>query len=260
MTIEARQDDILGRLDRAGRVEVTELARRYATTAQTIRKDLRALEAAGHLIRIHGGAVRVPRGSYVDYEHRLLIAPAEKDAIGRRCASLIPDGATVYVNIGTTTEAAARALRHHRNLRIITDNVRVANDLRSYPGAEVLVTGGRVRQTDGAVVGEQAVNFIRQFRCDFALIGAAAIEPDGALLDHDLHEAQVATAIMETARHVILAADSGKHSRKAPICIGRIHDVHSFVTDSTPPPMLADICGRSGVAIHVAPADRVKLS
>ena len=254
MPLETRHAGILSLLDQAGRVDVAELAARFDTTSQTIRKDLRMLEEAGRVIRIHGGAVRVPRGSYVRYEHRQLIAPQQKQQIGRACAGLIPDGATVFVNIGTTTEAAAMALRQHRGLRIITDNVRVANMLREFPGLDVLIAGGRVRATDGAVVGDQAVSFIRQFRVDFALIGAAAIEMDGSLLDHDLHEAQVATAIMETARHVILAADAGKFGRAAPVCIGQLADVHSFVTDRPPPDPIRAICAARGVRLLCAEA------
>lgn len=251
ITLHERHADILRQLDISGRLDVVDLAARYRTTAQTIRKDLHALEQVGRLVRIHGGAVRVPRASYMDYAHRLLVAPAQKAAIGQACARLIPNGSTVFINVGTTTEAAAHALRNHRSLRIITDNVRVANVLRSFPGIEVLIAGGRVRATDGAIVGDQAVSFIRQFRVDFALVGAAAIEEDGALLDHDLHEAQVATAITETARHVILAADHGKFGRKAPICIGQLSGVHSFVTDAPPPPAIRTVCDRAQVAVHI---------
>lgn len=250
MTLQDRHLEILSLLSMAGQVNVAALAVRYDTTPQTIRKDLRVLEDAHRLIRIHGGAVRVPDGSYISYDHRQLIAPAQKQKIGRICASLIPNGATVFINIGTTTEAVAMSLKDHRNLRIITDNVRVANELRSLPATEILITGGRIRATDGAVVGNQAVNFIRQFRVDFAIIGAAAIDNDGALLDHDLHEAQVATAIMETARHVILTADHGKFARKAPICIGQLSRVHSLVTDKPPSDAITTICRDNSVTIH----------
>lgn len=249
MDIATRQSRIFAMLNASGRVAVASLSDQFGTSEQTIRKDLRTLERAGKAVRVHGGAVRAPAADYIDYEHRKLIAAPQKAAIGRICARLIPDGATVFINAGTTTEQAALALRDHAGLRVITDNVGLSDKLRAFPGVEVLIAGGRVRSSDGAIVGEQAVSFIRQFRVDFALIGAAAIEEDGALLDHDLREAQVATAIIETARHVILAADHTKFGRTAPVCIGQISQMNSVVTDRTPPPAAAAICAAHDVRV-----------
>ncbi|WP_316014067.1 DeoR/GlpR family DNA-binding transcription regulator [Roseobacter sp. HKCCA0434] len=244
-----RQNEILSQIERRGRVSVSDLARTHATSQQTIRKDLRSLERAGRLARIHGGAVRADPARYADYGARRQIAAAAKSAIGAMCASLIPDNSTVFVNIGTTTEAAATRLTRHSGLRLLIDNINVANELRAYPGLEILIAGGRVRAGDGAIVGEQAVQFIQQFRVDYALIGAAAIEPDGALMDHDLREAQVAAAIMQSARHVILTADASKFGRTAPVRIGALSQVHTLITDRDVPPRIASLCAEAGTRI-----------
>ncbi|MBB5515252.1 DeoR family glycerol-3-phosphate regulon repressor [Rubricella aquisinus] len=249
MPLNARQSEILKLLQRRGRVRVDELVLQYATTPQTIRRDLRLLEQAGRAQRFHGGAVFSSGGEYTDFEARRLISRRAKDAIAQAAASLIPDDATVFINIGTTTEAAALALKDHSGLTVITDNVNTANALRQFSGLDVLIAGGAIRAHDGAIVGDAAVQFIRQFRVDYALIGAAAIEPEGALLDHDLREAQVASAIMDIARHVILAADATKFSRSAPVCIGDLRDVHSFVTDKPLPQDIAGICSGAGVQV-----------
>ena len=68
---------------------------------------------------------------------------------------------------------------------VITNNINVATILRAYPQIEVVIAGGVVRRADGGIVGEAAVDFIRQFKVDFAVIGVSAIDEDGALLDFD---------------------------------------------------------------------------
>ncbi|MEO9789207.1 MAG: DeoR family transcriptional regulator, partial [Aurantimonas coralicida] len=114
------------------------------------------------------------------------------------------------------------------------NNINVATVMRPYPEIEVVIAGGVVRRSDGGIVGEAAVDFIRQFRVDFAVIGVSAIDPDGSLLDFDYREVRVAQAIISNARHVILAADSSKFERSAPVRIGHLDQVHTFVTDVAP--------------------------
>ena len=126
---------------------------------------------------------------------------------GRRRA-LIPDNASLFINIGTTTEAVSKALLDHTGLMVITNNINVANRMRVYPAIEVVIAGGVVRGSDGGIVGEAAVDFIQQFKVDYAVIGASAIDHDGALLDFDFREVKVAQAIIANARHVILVSDS----------------------------------------------------
>jgi DeoR family glycerol-3-phosphate regulon repressor len=135
---------------------------------------------------------------------------------------------------------------------IITNNINVANKLRIYPQFEVVIAGGVVRGTDGGIVGEAAVDFIRQFKADYALIGTSAIDEDGALLDFDYREVKVAKAIMDCARKSILVADSMKLERTAPVRIGHISQLDYFVTDTQPPARLREICRDNDVQIAVA--------
>src|SRR5690606_22849735 len=92
------------------------------------------------------------------------------------------------------------------------------------------------------IVGEAAVDFIRQFKVDYAVIGASAIDEDGSLLDFDYREVKVAQAIIANARHVILVSDSTKFERTAPVRIGHLSQVHSFITDRCPLESIRSIC------------------
>ena len=255
MYLSARQSEIVELARAHGRVLVEELAQRFDVTPQTIRKDLNDLCDMRQLTRIHGGALFPSGNENVEYEARRQIAASEKQAIGRAAAEIIPDNASLFVNIGTTTEAVGEALRAHRGLMIITNNINVANRLRVYPEVEVVIAGGVVRGSDGGIVGEAAVDFIRQFKVDYAVIGTSAIDSDGSLLDFDFREVKVAQAIIANARHVILVADSTKFERTAPVRIGHLSQISTFITDRCPSDAIREMLETSEVRlIETAPA------
>ncbi|MBX2837418.1 MAG: DeoR/GlpR family DNA-binding transcription regulator [Gammaproteobacteria bacterium] len=229
-----RQQLILDLARLTGVVSVEELVAKFSVTPQSIRKDLNQLCADRLLTRTHGGARLASSVENMSYEARRMLASDRKLAIGRAVAEIIPDNASLFVNIGTTTEAVAQALLHHHQLLVITNNINVASLMRPYSSNKVIIASGEVRSTDGGIVGEAAVDFINQFKVDFAVIGSSAIDSEGALLDFDYREVKVSQAILSNARHVILAADSSKHERTAPVRIGHISQIHSFVTDRCP--------------------------
>jgi DeoR family glycerol-3-phosphate regulon repressor len=148
-----RQAEILNIARASGRVMVEELARKFEVSAQTIRKDLNDLCERRSLTRIHGGAIIASGVENLAYEARRFVAADEKKAIGAAAASLIPNGCSLFINIGTTTEEVASALTSHEDLLVITNNLNVAMLLYRHPRIEVVVAGGTVRRADGAVVG-----------------------------------------------------------------------------------------------------------
>ncbi|MBO6757840.1 MAG: DeoR/GlpR transcriptional regulator [Roseibium sp.] len=227
----ARHNEILEIARQNGRVTVDDLAKRFDVSPQTIRKDLNELCERRLLARTHGGALLSSGVENVGYEARRIISSREKAEIGAEVASIIPDNASMFINIGTTTEAVAQALLQHRGLMVITNNINVASLMRGYSQIEVVIAGGLLRHADGGIVGEAAVDFMAQFKVDFAVIGASAIDPDGSLLDYDYREVRVTQTIMQNARHVILVADSTKFDRTAPVRVGHLSQVNTFVTD-----------------------------
>lgn len=250
--LSPRQSDIVAIAKSESRVTVDDLAKRFAVTPQTIRKDLNELCDGGVLNRYHGGAVPASGLVNYDYEARRQLAPNEKRAIGIAAANLIPDGASILINIGTTTEQVAMALRGRKGLTVITNNIHVAQILQGYSDTEVIVAGGVLRHSDGGIVGEAAVDSIRQFRVDYAIIGASAIDADGTLLDYDYREVHVARAIIDCTRKSILVADSMKFERSAPVCIGHMTDIDIFVTDQPLTDSLTASCCEAGVQVEIA--------
>lgn len=249
MYLSPRHEKILEVAKIEERVLVDDLSARFAVTPQTIRKDLNDLCEQRLLTRIHGGA-EFPSGvANFEYEDRRQIAAMEKTAIGQAAASLIPNESSLFINIGTTTEAVSEALLDHTGLMAITNNINVANRMRVYTKFEVVIAGGVVRSTDGGIVGETAVDFIRQFKVDHAVIGASAIDNDGALLDFDIREVKVAQAIIENARNVILVADSTKFERTAPVRIAHLSQVNTFVTNSCSSENIRAVCDEHDVGL-----------
>ncbi|MBB4105629.1 DeoR/GlpR family DNA-binding transcription regulator [Allorhizobium borbori] len=249
MFYTARQTEIVALARSEGRVTVDELAARFSVSPQTIRKDLNDLCDARALTRVHGGAVFPGGNENVRYEARRSMASSEKQEIGRAAAAIISSNASLFINIGTTTEAVSEALIDHDELMVITNNINVANRLRLSERIEVVIAGGVVRRSDGGIVGEAAVDFIRQFKVDFAVIGVSAIDEDGALLDFDYREVKVAQAIIANARHVILVSDSSKFERTAPVRIGHLGQVHTFITDHCPSDRIRALCAESDVRL-----------
>ena len=252
LALSPRQQQILAIARQTGNVGVDELAVRSEVTPQTIRKDLNELCDGKLLARTHGGAMLSSGVENMAYEARRQIAAPEKNFIGRRAASLVPNNCSLFINIGTTTEEVARALVHHEGLLVITNNIHVAQILMPSPRIDVIIIGGTLRRTDGGIVGETAVDAISQFKVDYGIMGVSAIDDDGALLDFDVREVRAAKAIMENSRNVLLVADTMKFERSAPVRIGHLSQVDTFVTDRLPPEPIVDLCRHNGVTLEVA--------
>lgn len=255
MALSFRQSEILGIARAEGRVVVEDLAARFDVTLQTIRRDLTELADAGHLDRVHGGAVARTGVTNLGYEQRRRMNEAAKTAIARACAAAIPENCSIIMNLGTTTEAVARELLHHRSLTVVTNNMNVANILAANPGCEIMVAGGALRRSDGGLVGELTTQFFEQFKVDYAVIGASALDRDGDLLDFDLAEVRVSKAIIRQARQTYLVCDHSKLDRSAPARLASLSELTALFTDRALPVELARKCAEWGTAVHIAPSD-----
>lgn len=254
MALSFRQTEILEIARNEGRVAVEDLAQRFDVTLQTIRRDLTDLADAGHLDRVHGGAVTKTGVANIGYEARRRMNEAAKAAIARTCAAAIPDNCSLILNLGTTTEAVARELLHHKNITVVTNNMNVANILVGNPGCEVMVAGGALRRSDGGLVGELTTQFFEQFKVDFAVIGTSALDRDGDLLDFDLAEVRVSKAIIRQARTAFLVTDHSKLDRSAPARLASLSELDAVFTDKPLPDDLAAKCRDWVTAVHVTSA------
>ena len=254
MALSFRQTEILELARAEGRVVVDGLADRFGVTLQTIRRDLTDLADAGLLDRVHGGAMIRTGVSNIGYETRRSMNDAAKAAIARACAQMIPDNSSMILNIGTTTEAVARELLNHQNITVVTNNMNVANILVGNDSCDVMVAGGALRRSDGGLVGDLTTEFIAQFKVDFAVIGASALDRDGDLLDFDLAEVRVSKAILRQARQVFLVMDASKLDRPAPVRLASLSQMDAVFTDRALPEDLMAKCAEWQTVVHVVAA------
>lgn len=248
-----RQDHILELIEQQGFVSIDELVESLDVTPQTIRRDLNQLADRNLVSRHHGGAGPLESSTEnTSYSTRVRYGSKAKERIAARVVQDIPDGASIFINIGTTTEAVARALLSRKNLSVITNNLHVAATLSQRDDYRIIVAGGEVRSIDGGIIGEATVDLIRQFQTDFAIIGVSGIQEDGTLLDFDYREVRVSQAIIENTRTVILCADTSKFGRNAMVRLGHVSQLDALYTDTQPAEEFIELLDSNGVDLIVA--------
>lgn len=250
--VAVRQTKIVDLVQGQGFASIDLLSQTFQVTPQTIRRDINDLSEQGLVCRYHGGAGLPSSVENVAYTTRKMFALAGKIQIGRLVAQHIPNQASLFLDIGTTTEEVARALLGHDNLRVITNNLNVAVILSENESFEVIVTGGGLRGRDRGLTGEATIDFIRQFKVDFGIISVSGIDSDGTLLDFDYHEIRVGQAIIENSRKAFLVADHTKFGRQAMVRLCNIREMDALFTDCTPPPGVCEMLAAADVVLHVA--------
>lgn len=228
-----RHQKIIELVQQTGYLSTDELVAALEVSPQTIRRDLNILAELDLIRRHHGGAASPSSGENSDYGERKQFFSRQKNMIAKETVKLIPNGSSLFIDIGTTPEAVAHALLQHERLRIVTNNLNAAHLLRQNPSFDITLTGGSLR-SDGGLIGEATVNFIAQFRLDFGILGISAIDLDGSLLDYDYHEVQVKRAIIESSRQTLLVVDHSKFTRQAMVRLGHLDDVDYLLTDAMP--------------------------
>jgi DeoR family glycerol-3-phosphate regulon repressor len=252
MSQTLRHPEILEIARREGKVTVEGLAAHFGVTLQTIRRDLTDLADAGRLERVHGGAILKSGTSNIGYEERRFLNQDSKQAIARACAARIPEKSSIFLNIGTSTEAVAAELLRHRDMMVVTNNLNVANILAESSDCQVIVVGGTLRRSDGGLTGSLTVQAIQQFKFDIAVIGCSALDEDGDILDFDIQEVGVSQAILRQSRKTYLVSDTSKFQRSAPARIASLSALDAFFTDHALPPALARKCQDWGTEVIVA--------
>lgn len=252
LPIPERHRQIVELIQEQGHLSVEMLANHFTVTTQTIRRDINKL-CDGRLIeRYHGGAGPVSNTENIDYQTRQIICQEEKEKIARLVVKHIPEHASVFLNIGTTTEEIAKALLNHNHLRVITNNLNVVRILSTNPKIEIIIAGGVVRTYDNGITGDATIDFINQFKFDFGIIGISGIDEDGTLLDFDFNEVRVTRAIIENSRKTYLATDHTKFKRNAMVCLANIDEIDALFTDKAPPKKIGNKLEEANVALFVA--------
>ncbi|MFP3992379.1 DeoR/GlpR family DNA-binding transcription regulator [Streptomyces sp. E11-3] len=245
-----RQQEILRLARDGGRVEVLSLAEEFQVTAETIRRDLKALDRAGLVRRVHGGAIPAGRLDFEpDLTERESTAADEKDRIARAALAELPSDGSVILDAGTTVARLAAELPLESTLTVVTHALPVASRLADHPGVQLHLVGGRVRHRTRAAVDAWALRAYAEIRADVVFLATNGFSTGSGLTTPDLAEAAVKRAAVAAARRVVLLADSGKHGQEHFARFGDLGDVDLLITDTGLSPDDAAAIERGGTEV-----------
>jgi len=247
-----RQQSIIDRVTTSGFATIEALADELGVSGQTVRRDIRRLEDLRVLQRFHGGAGLKEQTIRPAFELKSETARDAKIGIGEAIARIVPDGAAVFLDVGTTINAAAHALTKRRGLRVFTNNLQAALILATQSDAEILVAGGMIRGADGSTVGVVAARLLETVRADYAVIGFSGFEPDGIVTDFDPDKIAIKQIMMRNSSCAILVGDGSKFARRATMRLAAVSEFSDVITDSSLDSESHALITRLGVRLRLA--------
>ncbi len=252
LDIRSRQRRIVELVRRRGYASIEAMSAYFDVSQQTIRRDIKQLCEYDLLVRYHGGAGLPAGADKLAYSSRKVRNAAAKREIAKLVAREIPNGASLFIDIGTSMEAVAEALLDHEGLRIVTNHIGVVAILSQRTDFEINLAGGVVRNRDRAVTGEAAIEFLRRFRVGYGIFGIGTIDDDGEMLDYDYRDAAVSLTAMEVSRRRFVAADASKFNGDAMIKLAHVSEIDALFTEAPPPAAIAEVLRANGVRLFVA--------
>ena len=250
MRPQQRQRQIIDLVHSEGKVSVERLAREFAISAETIRRDLTSLAAGGKIRKIHGGAMPLRLLGEDAFAKRMQANVEAKRQIAGKARQLLSPGATIFIDTGSTTVVMAETLATTDDLTIITNSTSIAHIAGSTNESNrVYLLGGAYNEDNRQTCGSVALEQLQGFHADLALLTVGAIGADNGVMDYNFDEAGIARAMISLAERVIVLADASKFDRSAPFVVASFERIDTLVCDRPPAGMLAQRLEQAGVAV-----------
>ncbi len=231
-----RREFILDGISQNDRVYVLDIAKEFKVSDETVRRDLKDLEAEGLLRRIHGGAISVAAIRDQPINERVQKAAKEKSVIAQLAVDLVSDHTSIFLHIGSTTEALARQLGRFTDLKVYTNSLNIAQIAKEFNGVTVFMTPGQLRPVESDLVGYDTISYIESYLFDTAFMSVAGVDVDRGFMDYEEDEVRVRQAVIKSARNRVVMADSSKFGKTANMHTVSFDAVERFVTDRRPTP------------------------
>lgn len=232
------------------RVTVAQLSRSLRVSPVTIRSDLAELERRGRLVRIHGGAMPPNKGAHESlFENRVRVNHSDKLRIGRQAATLVGDGESIFLDASTTALELARAVHNRRELTVITNSLRSAQELVVSPHITVLMPGGMVRREAFSLVGMWSADLLQQFHIGRAFMGARGFTLEEGLTDVNPDEVALKRAIVNIAKEVIALIDHTKWQQVALASFCSLERLSTIIADRQAPRKMVEAARARGVQV-----------
>ncbi len=250
LSVTERRQEILARVNQAGRVNVGDLSQAFGVSEVTIRADLQALAESGLVLRTHGGAIPANASlQYLSLSLRRQQQVQEKTHIGAAAASLVADGDAIILDSSSTALAIAPHLKNHRYLTVITNALAVAQELLDATGVTVVVIGGTLRRDTASLVGTAGLEIVRRFNVQKGFFGAHGITLAEGLTDVSADEADVKRPLVAMCREVIAVLDATKWGRVGLASFADVAQIHKIITDTHAPAELVAAVRAAGVEV-----------
>ena len=243
-----RQQQILERLDRDGRVLAVSLAEAFATSEDTIRRDLRDLAGRGLCRRVYGGALPLSPASS-SAQIRAGEATDRKAALGRALAALVAPDSLLFVDSGSTNLAAVKALPEDLRLTVATHDPAIAAALLTKPKVTLWLIGGRVDRQTGAALGGRTLADVEALRPELALLGVCALDPVAGIAAFDPEDAEIKRALLRNSARAAAGILNEKLETGAPFAIGRAEMLESVVLEADAPDAVARAFAERGMTV-----------
>ncbi|UGQ45767.1 DeoR/GlpR family DNA-binding transcription regulator [Massilia endophytica] len=238
---EERRRHILDTLEQEGRVLAAELATRFATSEDTIRRDLREMDVAGLLRRVHGGAVK-RHGGPPSFSQREAAQQPRKAALGRTLCSLVRPGDVVLVDAGSTNLAMVRQLDDGHAQTIVTNSPPIAMALADFRLTQVVLLGGTLNGQLGAVLGSRTLDELSTMHADLCIVGMCGVEARRGLSSTHADEAVFKRAMLEHSGRRAAAILNERLEAPAPFHIAPLsHLDHLVLEHDVPAELLAGL-------------------
>lgn len=237
-----RQKQILEYINKNESAQIKELSDLFNVSEATIRRDLDEMDAAGHILRTHGGAIMVQHSTSFERIHseKMKLMLNAKRKVGKRAAALVKDGDTILLDSGTTAYFVAQELADFKDLTVITYDLFIANSVILHPTSMLAVTGGIRRSGYNVLIGSDVEEYIRKTSVDKVFLGADAIDISFGVSNANLMEVSIKRLMLGAGKKVILVADHSKLGRTALAKVCDLNELDGMVMDRDIPSELQE--------------------
>lgn len=245
-----RRNAILARLSMEGKVVVSDLAREFAVTEETIRRDLEKLDNDGLAKKTYGGAVKVENfNTDLPFHVRKQSNVEGKQKIATLIADMIKDGDYIMLDASTTALNVVKAILHLKKITIITNSIEILIELCNKPDWTVISTGGTLKEGGLSLVGYQAEKMVEGFHVDMAICSCKGIDGENGVTDSNERDSEIKKAFFASATRKVLAVDSTKFNKVSFVKVCGLGEVDTVVTDSDPGAIWKEILERTETSL-----------
>ena len=234
-----------------GSARTAALAEAMDVSEETVRRTVKALAKSGLVQRVHGGVYLPNTEALTPVVSRLGKRPEEKARIAAKAAELIPSGACIFLDVGSTTAFVAENLKNHRDLTIVTNGLHAAQALVNKNNNRIFLAGGELRMVESGAFGPETIEYVAQFNLDVAVLSIDGHDPNTGFLLSAAPEAALARSVVKRAHRTIVVTDHTKFGQNAPMVACGAEEVDVIVTDRALTGKTAKQIARAGVEVIV---------